>query len=276
MIPSKLAIRAFVPWSEWPASTDSQNEASDSDERVFIEMRDSSGEANERCGSGGVQNGEQERRAQKFPERGVCRAADKNARISSRYSKRCQTPGKTHLESTLTADGDKEGALVPLGPFRVDGQVGAAHDADDDLTVLDQAEADGVLPAAEEALGPIDRVERPVPALRTAVRVTPIDQLEPFLLAPLIFFDFLPRSFFLRERQRFRHGFAGEADNLRLDGGLFWFLEVGRVFLADDLVLREVGEQQRRDERLGGVVADCGVFPTFGGESASGILILLR
>jgi hypothetical protein len=34
-------------------------------------------------------------------------------------------------------------------------------------------------------------------SLRTAVRVTPIDQLEPFLLAPLIFFDFLPRSFFL-------------------------------------------------------------------------------
>ena len=183
--------------------------------------------------------------------------------ISSLYIGMQQCPPRmgAHLESTLAADGDKEGAFVPFGPFRCHGQVGAAHDADDDLTILDQAEADGVLAPAEKALGTIDRVERPVPPLRTAVRVTAIDQLEPFLLAPLDFFHLRPCRFLLREGQRFRHGFASEADYLRLDGGLFGFLEVGRVFLADDLVLRKVGEQQRRDESLRGVVADCGMSP---------------
>lgn len=230
VMPSSCAIRAFVPWSEWPASTDSQNEASESAESEFIEMRDNSGEANERCGTAGT-------------------------RVSHEQT-RLQSTTAPHLEGAGAADGDKEGALLAFGLFRVDGQVRAPHDADDDLTVLDQSEADGVLPPAEEPLRAVDRVEGPVPAVLAAVRVAAVDQVEPLALAACSALHLGPLGLFRRERERLGHGLGGEADDLVLDGGLLGLLQLGRVFFADDLVLREVVEQEGRDESLRSVVAD--------------------
>jgi hypothetical protein len=42
-------MRAFVPWSEWPASTDSQNEAEVREVRVDMVMGVRVGEVMERC-----------------------------------------------------------------------------------------------------------------------------------------------------------------------------------------------------------------------------------
>ena len=67
----------------------------------------------------------------------------------------------THLLSTAAADGDEDAALLAVGLGGVDVQVGAADRADLDLAVDDEREADRVLPAAEEALRAVDRVERP-------------------------------------------------------------------------------------------------------------------
>ena len=69
--------------------------------------------------------------------------------------------GGTHLLCTAAADGDEDAALLAVGLGGVYVQVGAADRADLDLAVDDEREADRVLPAAEEALRAVDRIERP-------------------------------------------------------------------------------------------------------------------
>lgn len=66
----------------------------------------------------------------------------------------------------------------------VDGEVRAAQHADLDGSVFDQGEADGVLAAAEEALGAVDGVQGPDPAVRAAGAVALVDGLEHL---PLVF-----------------------------------------------------------------------------------------
>lgn len=49
-MPKREAIRALVPWSEWPASTDSQKEAEEREEgeRADILIDDRAGDDRER------------------------------------------------------------------------------------------------------------------------------------------------------------------------------------------------------------------------------------
>lgn len=49
VMPRIAAIRAFVPWSLWPASTDSQKEASEREEREDMRIGVRVGEVRERC-----------------------------------------------------------------------------------------------------------------------------------------------------------------------------------------------------------------------------------
>ena len=133
------AMRAFVPWSEWPASTDSQNEAAERSEMAAIEIGESVGDVSERCEGKGWRGFAAKRRLS------VC----------------------THLERALALDGDKDDSLLALGVLEVDREVRAAHHSDDDLAVEQEPEADGVLSTTEEALGSINRVQRPVACTRS-------------------------------------------------------------------------------------------------------------
>lgn len=69
---------------------------------------------------------------------------------------------ETHLESSLALDSDEDGTLLSFGVLGVKRKVGATHDTNNNLSVFQQSEADGVLSTAEETLGAVDRVERPV------------------------------------------------------------------------------------------------------------------
>ena len=81
-----------------------------------------------------------------------------------------------HLEGALALDGDEEAAARAGRVARRHRQVRAAHDADLDLAVLDEGEADGELLAAQEALGAVDGVQRPVPTLGPASKVAVVDR----------------------------------------------------------------------------------------------------
>lgn len=48
VMPRRVAMRAFVPWSEWPASTDSQKEAEEREEMGAMLMGDKTGELSDR------------------------------------------------------------------------------------------------------------------------------------------------------------------------------------------------------------------------------------
>lgn len=88
----------------------------------------------------------------------------------------------THLESTLSLDGDKYGALLSFGVLGVQGQVGASHDTDSNFSIDEQPEADCVLTTSKETLGAIDGIQGPVTTLTSARRVATVDNIEPVLL----------------------------------------------------------------------------------------------
>lgn len=145
VIPRRDAILALVPWSEWPASTDSQKDASDSVSLVsgFMAMGVRVVEVNGRCeeGSEGQRGGG-----------GVIDGA--------------RRAGGTYGESAVSLDGDEEDAALRVLIVEVDGEVWATGHPDDNLAVDEEAKADGVLPTAKESLGSVDRVKRPVPYIR--------------------------------------------------------------------------------------------------------------
>ena len=94
--------------------------------------------------------------------------------------------------------------------------------------------------------------------LGAALAVAAVDGGHPLVVAALDALDLVPRALLVGERERLAHGLAGETHDLRLDGRLLGALQVGRVLLADDGVRGEVGREERRDESLRRVVADCG------------------
>jgi hypothetical protein len=68
---------------------------------------------------------------------------------------------RTDLLCALALDGDEEASTIALWVAQRCGEVRAAHDAELDVAILDERETDGVLLAAEEALGTVDRIEGP-------------------------------------------------------------------------------------------------------------------
>lgn len=130
----------------------------------------------------------------------------------------------------------------------VDGQVGAAQDADLDVAVDHQAQAHGVLATTQEALGAVDGVDGPYAALGTALGVALVEKVE--------------------------HGVGvldGTAEDV-LGGGVVELggadevpddllevvvgAELVSILLADDLVVGEVGLEGADDEDLGAKVAN--------------------
>jgi len=69
--------------------------------------------------------------------------------------------GRTDLFCALAFDGDEEASTLTLWLAQRCGKVRAAHNAEFDVAVLDERETDGVLLAAEETLGAVDRIEGP-------------------------------------------------------------------------------------------------------------------
>jgi len=72
----------------------------------------------------------------------------------------------THLLCALAFYSDEEASARALWVAQRGGEVRTAHDTQLDVAVFDECEADGVLLAEEEALGAVDRVERPHPYQR--------------------------------------------------------------------------------------------------------------
>ena len=68
---------------------------------------------------------------------------------------------KRDLPRPLTTGGDKDAATRTGGICGRYRKVRAAHDAELDLRVDDESEANGILLPAEEALRAVDRVESP-------------------------------------------------------------------------------------------------------------------
>ena len=87
-------------------------------------------------------------------------------------------------------------------------------------------------------------------------RIPSVDDLEPFLLSSFDGFDVVPFDFFDGRGKGLVDGFVGESDDLRFRIGVFGCLQFGRVFLADDLIRGEMGEEEGRDESLTGVIRD--------------------
>lgn len=84
--------------------------------------------------------------------------------------------------------------------------------------------------------------------------VSPVNDGKPLLLSPRLRLDPLPLV--LAVGKGLADGLVGEAHDLRLGDGVFEGVELGGVFLADDLVGGEVGEEEGGDEGLAGVVGD--------------------
>ena len=89
-------------------------------------------------------------------------------------------------------DGGEEDAAVGWGAGFEEGgegrgvgdwEVGAGEDAEFDGAGGEEGEADGVLAAAEEALGAVDGVEGPDSAVRSAGAVALVDGVEHLLFA---------------------------------------------------------------------------------------------
>jgi hypothetical protein len=69
--------------------------------------------------------------------------------------------GLTYLVCTVTLDGHEESTPRTIRLGSVLRQVGTSYDPKLDLRVDDEGEADSVLLASEETLGPIDRIQTP-------------------------------------------------------------------------------------------------------------------
>ncbi|ROW08433.1 hypothetical protein VMCG_03121 [Cytospora schulzeri] len=147
----------------------------------------------------------------------------------------------------------------------IEGQVGAPQDADLDVAVDHEAQADGVLAAAQEALCAVDGVDGPYPALAAALAVALVDNVQ---------------------------GGVGVLDGAAqggLGGGVVQLgagdqvpddlLEVGVVahglglLLGHDLVLGEVGLECADDEGLGAKVTDGDGGLVVLGDGALGALV---
>ena len=134
------------------------------------------------------------------------------------------------------------------GGFVVDGEIGAAKNADLDIALVHQAEADGVLAAAEEALGTVDGVDGPDPALGTPRAVASVNQLQ-HLIGVL--------DGPAQQGLRLAIVQPGAVDEVP-DGALEVRVvaKLRSLLLGDDGVLGEVVAQGGDDEGLGAKVAD--------------------
>lgn len=106
--------------------------------------------------------------------RGRCLSATHNANSSD---------PRTHRPAALAANSDHQHALAVRNDLLAEGgrlgaEVGAPDDAELDLTVDDEGEADGELLVADEARSAIDGVDGPEPALGAASRRSSVDRGE--------------------------------------------------------------------------------------------------
>ncbi|CRK13809.1 hypothetical protein BN1723_002033 [Verticillium longisporum] len=127
-------------------------------------------------------------------------------------------------------------------------EVRAAEDADLDVAVDHEAEAHGVLAAAQEALGAVDGVNGPDAALGAALAVAGVDEVEHFV-------GRLDAAAEQRLGGRVTEArLAHEVPDLGLE--LVVLAQLGGLLLGDNLVFGEVVAQGGDDEGLGAKVAN--------------------
>ena len=140
------------------------------------------------------------------------------------------------LPRTAAALGHEDRPNSGRGIGRIDGQVGAPEHAEHHLSVLDQRQRNRVLLVAQEALGPVHRIDRPVPPMWPTGVAAPVQRP-----ADGVQVGVRPnRSNVLQHRaDQFRRRAVAQTR--------------GRL-LADDRVAGKRIRQRQADQRLRGVV----------------------